>query len=450
MIHRSLHEYTDDCTFLNPMHVVKVTSNFLELGLWHPSEATGTRQRRCSYLRKYHHFSGLILTVMSLSRTFYAARAFSLSNRIRSSAVHVPQRVKCPWSTPAKFQGFQGRQHWSQSRSLRYLGTQEANDPHVISVKAAIHAAIEELDEAGVDEAEDSVYNILSKVLDLSWETGYRELRELHNLSWEHSTNNQLAKQTLTDEQLNLLQRLLERRKAHEPIQYLVGKWDFLDYTFAVCPPLLCPRPETEELVLYAFENLKAQNPSPSPVSLRILDVGCGTGCIGISLADRLPNATVIALDVEPKAVEIAMQNANTILGKHDSDRYEARLLSAEDFEVEKDEDRFDLVVSNPPYIPASDMNSLEKVVSLYESHTALCGGTDGMDVIRTIVKKLPQWCHSGADCWMEVDPSHPTLLRKWLTNNSNDTNDTSVGVSFVESRVDFQGLDRFVHLRVM
>lgn len=306
------------------------------------------------------------------------------------------------------------------------------------TVHDVLRAAIQELEAAKVDEAAESVYHILSKVLDLSWDTGFRELRDVHNQSNAPCTR--LASQRLSTQQRATLQALLERRKQHEPIQYLMGQWDFMDHVFAIVPPLLCPRPETEELVLLAAAN------RDSTTNTRILDVGCGTGCIGISLAHRLPAAHVTALDIEPQAIVTARQNAASILGdNHAAVRYQVHLCAAQDFHLHNNsssKDRFDLVISNPPYIPVRYMESLDAVVSQWESHQALCGGIDGLDVIRTIVHQLPYWCRKGADCWMEVDPTHPAMLQEILETNEH--------VAFVASHRDLQGLDRFVHLRVL
>jgi len=199
----------------------------------------------------------------------------------------------------------------------------------------------------------------------------------------------------------------------------------------------LCPRPETEELVMRVVESVEKPD--------RILDIGCGTGCIGIALADLLPSSQVIALDIEPIAIATAEENAEAILGTDWKERYRATLTSAEDYELSEDADPFDVIVSNPPYIPAADMKTLDANVVQFESEAALCGGHDGLDVIRIIVRKLPSWCRTGAICWMEVDPSHPSLLQTWLENEGNE-----LGVEFESHHKDIFGLDRFVKLRIV
>lgn len=105
-----------------------------------------------------------------------------------------------------------------------------------------------------------------------------------------------------------------------------------------------------------------------------------------------------------------------------DSDCYKATLCSANDYTPDHP---FDVVVSNPPYIPRGDMDTLTDDVTKFESDEALCGGTDGLDVIRTIIEKLPHWCNSEAVCWMEVDPSHPKMIEELLSlEGKGDTNE--------------------------
>ena len=104
---------------------------------------------------------------------------------------------------------------------------------------------------------------------------------------------------------------------------------------------------------------------------------------------------------------------------------------------------RFDIVVSNPPYIPKADMTLLSEDVAQYESESALCGGTDGMDVIRTILKQLPKWCNCGAVCWMEVDPTHPQIIEQWI-------GDSDLPVEFESSYKDMFGKERFVKLSIL
>jgi release factor glutamine methyltransferase len=298
------------------------------------------------------------------------------------------------------------------------------------TVEQAIKYSIHKLEKGGVIEPNLSVRHLLASSLDLSWETGFRDIID---------DRSKLQQQCLTSEQAQDFTMKLQRRMNHEPIQYILGQWDFLDYTITIRPPLLCPRPETEELV----ERVVAEMTTNISSSIRILDVGCGTGVIGLSLAKRIPSATVVAIDVEPVAIATSLENVGRILGADpvEANRYAATLVSAADFSPV--DPVFDLVVSNPPYIPRADMATLSTDVVRYESEDALCGGEDGLDVVRTIIHQLPNWCRSGAICWMEVDPSHPTLIRDWLDSNPD------LGVQFESTFKDMFGKDRFVKISV-
>ena len=293
------------------------------------------------------------------------------------------------------------------------------------TVQEAIDKSTERLIQNNVTEPDYSVLYLMAASLELPWERGIRDL--------DGSSNSELLSTPLTPQQATRLESMLQLREHHEPIQYVLGQWDFLDYTIAIRKPLLCPRPETEELVMMVSAELKHRQ------GLRILDVGCGTGVIGVSLAELLKDVQVEAIDVEPIAVETSTENAKTILQDR-SDSYQATLVSAGDFTTQN---RFDVVVSNPPYIPRSDMDTLTQDVVSFESDTALCGGDDGLDVIKIIIEKLPEWCNTGATCWMEVDPSHPKLIDEYVASRESDN------VSFEASYEDMFGKDRFVKLRV-
>ena len=258
----------------------------------------------------------------------------------------------------------------------------------------------------------------------------------------------------------------------------IVGQWDFHDLSgLKIRRPMLCPRPETEELVELVLADIDRLiddvqiEAGGNNRKIRILDVGCGTGAIGIAIARRYPtHVQVIALDVSPEAVELSNENAGIFLSgstgdigdKHVevSSLYRAILCSARDFTNDEPCERkwemdFDIVVSNPPYIPTKNMQGLSRDVTGFESHEALCGGDDGLDVIRDIVRRLPEWLsptvasddrrHLHRHCWMEVDDSHPTKLEQLLAPGSKES--ILRGVEYCDSRKDFCGRDRFVKI---
>lgn len=159
----------------------------------------------------------------------------------------------------------------------------------------------------------------------------------------------------------NVLFEALEALKQQKPIQYIIGETEFYGLLFKVNAHTLIPRPETEELVEWVIKEFKTQNSE-----VRILDIGTGTGCIAISLAKNLVNTKVFALDVSKEAIEIAKQNAN--LNAIEIHFIEADILNMDsifDF-------KFDIIISNPPYITEQEKQLMKPNVLDNEPHLAL------------------------------------------------------------------------------
>jgi release factor glutamine methyltransferase len=168
---------------------------------------------------------------------------------------------------------------------------------------------------------------------------------------------------------------LLQRRAAREPLAYVVGYKEFWSLEFEVSPAVLIPRPETELLVEIALELVK----DPPSVSPSICDVGTGSGCIAIALARELAHASIVAVDQSAAALEVARRNAV----KHAvADRIE--LVAADLFGAIRSR-RFDLVVTNPPYVAAEDLADLEPELR-WEPDSALNGGAGGLNIIRRLL----------------------------------------------------------------
>ena len=154
----------------------------------------------------------------------------------------------------------------------------------------------------------------------------------------------------------------LSQLKQERPIQYILGKAHFCDLEFGVDENVLIPRPETEELVYWILNEVQQRTRQEG---LRILDIGTGSGCIAISLAKNLPNAKVYALDISKKALQIAQQNA--VDNKVDIVFLEADILSMEGFK-----DKFDVIVSNPPYVRELEKKEMKNNVLEHEPGLAL------------------------------------------------------------------------------
>jgi release factor glutamine methyltransferase len=160
----------------------------------------------------------------------------------------------------------------------------------------------------------------------------------------------------LDDEKQTLFLSALERLKTHEPIQYILGKTSFMDMEFKVNSSVLIPRPETEELVrLILKEDLDGKE---------ILDIGTGSGCIAISLAKYLPNAKVTALDISSDSLRVAKQNAKL-------NNVDIHFINADIFKYKSDK-KYDVIVSNPPYVTQSEQELMKSNVVKYEPKGAL------------------------------------------------------------------------------
>ncbi len=193
------------------------------------------------------------------------------------------------------------------------------------------------------------------------------ELTSLSRMVLSHVTG-LFSYQLLSDKDKELsltekarLAEILERLKNYEPVQYILGSCEFYGLPFRVTPATLIPRPETEELVEWILQEQAEDSP-------RILDIGTGSGCIAVALASQLKTAAVYALDISEEALQVAMENATVngveILFLQGSilDGEECKCLPG----------RYDIIVSNPPYVTEQEKGEMEANVLRYEPHTAL------------------------------------------------------------------------------
>ncbi len=221
------------------------------------------------------------------------------------------------------------------------------------------------------------------------------------------------------------LQEIEARLLNNEPVQYILGQADFYGLKFKVSPAVLIPRPETEELVYWILENQITKNPS-------IIDIGTGSGCIPITLKKKIPQATISAIDVSRTALDIAKTNA--VLNKVAvsfilSDILEERLWSSLD--------TYDIIVSNPPYIPHKEKVLMPKQVLDYEPDLALFVENDEPLIF---YKKIGQFAlkhlNQGGELYYECNEFNAkevaTLLRQ-------------IGFQKVELAKDLEGKERMI-----
>jgi len=190
-----------------------------------------------------------------------------------------------------------------------------------------------------------------------------------------------------------LLRGFIERMAAGEPIQYLLGTWDFFGRPFLLSRDTFIPRPETEELVEAVLRWL-----APRKGPLLALDVGTGCGAIAVTLACERADLRAVAVDVSTAALRVAQENARR-LGAG------GRILfaAADACSALKRRERFDVVVSNPPYIAEGEWASLPAEVRDHEPARALLGGPDGLDLLRTLAASAAAHLRRGGALWCEI-----------------------------------------------
>ena len=186
--------------------------------------------------------------------------------------------------------------------------------------------------------------------------------------------------QPLEDKELAQYRKYVQRRGNLEPLAYILGHKEFMNSNFKVSKDTLIPRPETELLV----EELIKMNETKGP--REILDIGCGSGAILLSLLKGLPEARGLGLDINPGAVAVTLENPQNL-------QLEERCaaLVSDLYKNMLPDDKFNLIVSNPPYIPTGDIGGLAKDVQK-EPHQALDGGTDGLDYYRRILAHINEY----------------------------------------------------------
>ncbi|CEH32676.1 Release factor glutamine methyltransferase [Romboutsia lituseburensis] len=230
----------------------------------------------------------------------------------------------------------------------------------------------------------------------------------------------------LTKDQYDLFLEMIKDRINGRPIAYIVGNREFMGLDFFVKEGVLIPRPDTEPLVEEVIELCNEKN------SVEILDIGTGSGAITISLAKYIKNSKVTSFDISDIPLEVGRQNAinngvedKTIFIKSD-------LFSA----IKNKEIKFDVIVSNPPYIPKKDIETLHTQVKDYEPYNALEGGEDGLDFYREITKQSKIYLKSNGILAYEVGHDQAEDVSKIMSDN---------GYTKIYTKKDIQGIDRVV-----
>ncbi|CAE77750.1 peptide chain release factor N(5)-glutamine methyltransferase [Bdellovibrio bacteriovorus] len=237
------------------------------------------------------------------------------------------------------------------------------------------------------------------------------ELLLAHGLKLERIQLYLRFDQPMKDEELAVLRELVRRRASGEPVAYIMGYRDFFNHRFEVNNQVLIPRPETEHIV----EDVLAWA-SDKEASLGLIDLGCGSGCIGLSLLKEYPNAKLIAVDLLPGAIEVAQRNAQSLdvadrvqFLNLDAGNVEAIMSAYKDFTGQSS---IDVLVSNPPYI-ASDDPQVEENVKKFEPNSALYAEDSGLALLKGWSKAFAPYLKTPGLMLMEMGMSQGPAMKQ-------------------------------------
>ncbi len=218
----------------------------------------------------------------------------------------------------------------------------------------------------------------------------------------------------VTPDNLSSLHKLVKRAGDHEPVSYIVGRAEFYSFSLSVCSDCLIPRPETELLVERAVEFLRSRDSNSDSDSHRtVLDLCTGSGCVAIAIAKNFDNCDIIATDINQEALSIADQNIATynLSGQ-------IKTLGSDMFAELDDLEKFDLIVSNPPYISTVDFEQLDKNVKAYEPSDALLAGVDGLDFYRIIANESAAHLKSDGVLMLEIGHNQASDVTSLLNSS--------------------------------
>ncbi|MBI5019846.1 MAG: peptide chain release factor N(5)-glutamine methyltransferase [Ignavibacteriales bacterium] len=266
------------------------------------------------------------------------------------------------------------------------------------------------LSEKGIDDARLNAELMLAHTLDLKRIDLYLKFDKI-----------------LSPDELAKYKSFFNRRLKHEPVQYILGYTEFMGIRFEVNPAVLIPRPDTEVLVVSVLNHCKTSILK----NISILDIGTGSGCIAISLAKMIPDSVVTAIDRSADALEVAKQNA-TLAGVSDRVKFVQTDFMNERFA----QDKFDIIVSNPPYIPKNELETLQPEVRLFEPEYSYTDYGDGLSFYRMISKLGHTVLNNTGSIFVEVGYNQAEVVKRIFENDK---------YSEIESFKDYNGIKRVV-----
>jgi release factor glutamine methyltransferase len=212
---------------------------------------------------------------------------------------------------------------------------------------------------------------------------------------------------TLVLSELDAMRDLVKRRGQREPLQHLLGTACFCGLELNVNREVLAPRPETEVLAECAWQFLNGP-PVPFTTAPCVLDFGTGSGCLAITLAMKCPQARIVALDISPEAISVAQANA----ARHDVVQ-RIEFVAGDGLGALPEVIRFDLIVTNPPYIPSVQIETLMPEVRNFDPHIALDGGPDGLKFYRRLASEAGRWLQPDGRLMMEFGDGQSVALTR-------------------------------------
>jgi len=260
-----------------------------------------------------------------------------------------------------------------------------------------------------IEEAESIINLVMEEIL------GYDQTKLFLNLD-----------KAIDQGKLMRLESVLRDLKRNKPVQYVLEVGHFFDLDLFVNEHVLIPRQETEELVKWIIDDCKGQQ------NLKILDVGTGSGCIAVALKKNLPDAEITAIDVSNEAIDVAKENAEQ--HKVEINIKQVDILNTKDWDSF---DKFDLIVSNPPYVTESERSKLHKNVIAYEPHTALfVSDNDPLIFYKAIIEFSKSYLAPEGRVYFEINEKHAQEIKELCSMN---------GFGEVEVKQDMNGKDRMV-----
>lgn len=257
----------------------------------------------------------------------------------------------------------------------------------------------------------------ISDFLKIDYDTSLIALTYILDKSKSYILMNQNLE--LNNKQIERLKDIINKRENSYPLQYAIGEWEFYNIRLKVDNRALIPRFETEIIVDYLIKSQMKKD--------RILDIGTGSGAIAISLAKNIENTFVIGSDIEDKALSLAMENKE-FTGIENVDFVKSDLFN-------NIKGKFDLIISNPPYINNKDYESLDKEL-YFEPKSALYGGCDGLGFYREIIKNASKYLNNNGHLVFEIGYDQKNILNRLLKDE---------GFVNVENIKDFNDFDRFI-----